>query len=385
MKQLPMTPQLSDLIHLAVGPDVETANLAVFEAISLNNAPLPGKNGTIFENAVVMPITLRQMADSIAGGNHLPLISDHQMMGEPKGRVFAAELTYNQDAATSAGDLELRTLFYLDPTETVLIAKLNSGSLDEVSVSFLSTEFNCSECGWDYFGPELSATALQTRTCDNGHVIGTDGVHAEMVGLSKFVELSLVARGAAYKPKIVGKSASKLQPPSSMRLAAAGVEIDGLICQASLGEDIVTMDTNKLLTDLVEAKTSVAVLTATNGTLSAQVLDGGSKFAASEAKVVELTASLALAEAKPNNEADYQVALTFLGEVLVKLTTAAGEAAPAELPKTVADLKVAIEAKTSKLTAILPVGGVAASADDDSTKVKPAFPRSAFSNRKIGN
>lgn len=382
MKQLPMTPELSALIQGAVGQDVETGNLAVFEAIALNTKPLPGKAGSIFEGATVMPMTLRQMADSIDGGNHLPLISDHQLMGEPKGRVFHAELNYNQQS----GDLELRVLFYLDPTEQVLITKLNAGTLDEVSVSFLPTEMLCSACGWDYFGPESSTDNIAARTCANGHSIGSNGVHAELVGLSKFIEVSLVARGAADNPKIVGKSASKLAPASSMRLAAKGFEIDELVCRAGLGDDVVTIDTNKLIADLMASNTSVATLTVEKSNLGVELSAAQASLTAAQTQVAELTAQVAeltAAAGAPNNEADYQVALSFLGELVTNLSVAAGDEAPAELPKTVADLKAAIEARTTKLTAMLPVGGVAAPAGADE-HAKPALLASAFSNRKIG-
>lgn len=378
MKQLPMTPELSALIKAAVGQDVETTDLAVFECIALNSKPLPGKDGTIFEKATVMPITLRQMADFVLAGNTLPLISDHMLYGAPMGRVFNAELNYNQQA----GDLELRALFYLDSSEKDLITKLNSGVLDEVSVSFLSTEFLCSQCNWDYFGQDSTSENLYSRTCANGHTVGTDGVHAQLVGLSQFVEVSLVARGAADKPKILGKSDSKLLPASSMRLAAKGFEIDSLICQAGLGDNKVTIDTNKLIADLMASNTSVATLTVEKSNLGVQLSAAEAAVTAANAQVAELQTQLAAAQAAPTNEADYQVALTFLGELVTKLSVAAGETAPAELPKTVAELKEAIEGKTSKLTALLPVGGVAAGAgagDDE----KPALRASAFSNRKF--
>src|SRR3546814_9858320 len=70
------------------------------------------------------------------------------------------------------------------------------------------------------------------KTCSNGHTIGEDGVHADLVGLSDFIEVSLVARGAADQPRIVGQSDSKLQPASSMRLAAHADFKDRLIVQA---------------------------------------------------------------------------------------------------------------------------------------------------------
>src|SRR3546814_4370075 len=100
------------------------------------------------------------MADHIKNGGHLTLIADHQLTGEPKGRVFDAELLFN-----NVNDIELRVLFYLDPTERRLIAKLNAGSLDEVSVSFFPTQFLCSECGWDYLGPDSNVSNLMEKTC----------------------------------------------------------------------------------------------------------------------------------------------------------------------------------------------------------------------------
>lgn len=378
MKQLPMTPELTARIKAAVGEDVDTENLAVFEAIALNSKPLPSKNGTIFEQATVMPVTLAQMAASLNDGKHIPLISDHQLSGEPKGRVFAAGLEYAPD-----GSIELRVLFYLDPTEYNLIAKLNSGSLDEVSVQFLSTQFLCSECGWDYFGPEKNVASFNTRTCLNDHTIGTEGVHAQLVGLDTFLELSLVARGAADTPKIIGKSASKLAPATKLRLAASGVEIEGLICRGSAGEEPMTtpvIDFTKLTSDLVAANVNVATLTAGQVSLTAERDDLATRLSASEASVADLTARLAAAEAQPNNEADYQLALAFLADVHTKLATAAGK--EVEAPATVALLQAGILEMTNDLTAILPVGGVSASATQDD---KPALVAAAFTTRKLGS
>ena len=375
-----MTSELSAQIQAAVGEDVDTEHLAVFEAIALNTKPLPGKNGTIFEQATIMPVTLSQMANSLNDGKHLPLISDHQLMGEPKGRVFAAGLEYAPD-----GGIELRVLFYLDPTEYNLIAKLNSGSLDEVSVQFLSSQFLCSECGWDYFGPEAVAANFQTRTCINDHTIGTDGVHAELVGLHTFLELSLVARGAADTPKIIGKSASKLAPATKLRLAASGIEIEGLVCRGTQGEEPVTtpIDFTKLTSDLVAAQVGVATLTAgqvaltaERDTLIAQLADAGTQ-------VIALTAERDAALAAPTNEADYQLALTFLTDVYTKVAVAAGKTDAA--PETVALLQAGILELTSDLTAILPVGGVAAPAAAVQADGKPAVVASAFSTRKLGS
>lgn len=385
MKQLPMTPELSALIKKAVGDDVDTADLAVFETIALNDKPLPGKRGTIFQDAVVEPITLMQMVDKINSGAHLPLIADHELFGAPKGRFFHAGLNIADDGA-----IEMRALFYLDSTEDKLITKLNSGSLDEVSVSFLSTQFLCSECGWDYFAFG-SRENFNAHTCENGHVIGENGVHAKLVGLNQFVELSLVARGAADNPKIVGRSASKLAPETTYRLVANGFEPNDYVVQASLGKESITMDTTKLMTDLVEAKTDVAVLTASVAKSDAKVAELSATVETQTATISTLTADLAAANAKV--PADYDAVkdeaaagITVLQTQLNALLVASGKAKleADKLPGTVAELSAEIETATNGLTAIIPVGGVSnnGSNTDADAGTKLSYNSTAFSVRK---
>jgi len=382
-----MTPELAQLIKDRVGQDVDPTNFAVFEAIALNTKPLTGKDGTLHERAVVAPVTLRQMADHIKNGGHLPLISDHQLSGEPKGRVFDAELVFN-----GVNDIELRVLFYLDPTEGRLIAKLNAGSLDEVSVSFFPTQFLCSECGWDYLGPGAQYDNFFDRTCANGHTIGEDGVHADLIGLSDFIEVSLVARGAADQPRIIGKSDSKLQPASSMRLAAHADFKDRLIVQASRGEDPVSnFDPTALVTELSEAKADVKILKAAKEAADATITTLTSERDSANTKVTELTAQLEtaqadLAKAQTDSKADEAAAaVTFLQSVLSKVLVAAGKEAPKaeDLPSTVADLEKQIKEHTSDLTAILPVGGVSNPTKTGEGDDKPKLVASAYTNRKL--
>lgn len=375
MKQIPITPELSALIKERVDPDIDTSGLAIFEAIALNTKPLTGKNGTIFEKAVIAPVTLRQMADSIRNGNHLPLISDHQLMGEPKGRVFDADLFYGE-----GGDLQLRALFYLDPTEQDLITKLNAGSLDEVSVSFLPTQFLCSDCLWDYLGPEASWENMMSRTCANGHTIGEDGVHANLVGLSEFIELSLVARGAADNAKIVGRSQSKLQPAMFARLQARGFDTESLIVRASKGEHEVSFDTNALITQLTESQASVIDLTRRHAAAEAQVTSLTAERDTAVARVAELETELSTA--KQGSRADEaEAALAFLKDVRAKL--AAAHKNEAQAPETVAELIADIKTMTSDLTAILPTGGVSVELNGSDGEPKRTFVPSAFTNRKL--
>lgn len=385
MKRLQHTPELISLLKKAVGEDVDiTDQFAVFESITLNDKPLPGKRGTMWEGAVATPLTLKQIADHINDGNHIPLVSDHDLSGSPKGRLFHAGLHYGDD-----GEFELRTLFYLDPTEALTASKIDAGSLDEVSISFLPTQYQCSECEFDYLGEEADFENLYTRTCDNGHTIGTDGVHVRMIGLDSLVETSLVARGAADKPKIVGKSASKLRPAVAQRLAAHGFEdVDRLIVRASLGEDKV--DTSKLTADLVEAKTELGVLKASvshietaRDTAVTRVGELEASLGERDTQITELQAELKTAkDASKAEEAD--AAVTFLQDVLTKLHTAKGEDVPADLPATVAELTASIKEKTADLTAILPVGGKgvgATGSDTDNKSRKPALLAGFKTNR----
>jgi len=369
------------MIHKSVGEDVDTSKLAVFETIALNTKPLPGKRGTIFEKAVVTPLTLSQMVDFVnTPGKSLPLISDHDLTGSPKGRFFHAGLSYDED-------LEMRALFYLDDTEADTIAKLNAGSLDEVSVAFLSSAFLCSECGWDYF--EFGDSEhIHSRTCANGHQIGKDGVHADMVGLNQFVELSLVARGAADNPKIVGKSQSKLAPESAYRLAAKGFDTDSLILRASLGkEEEFQMDTAKLMQDYVTSASQVATLSLEKSQLESAKTDLTTKLSAAEADVVRLTGELQTAQAAASTQPDAAVAaerdeaVVLLKEQVNALLVATGKPKLEgdAMPSKVAELKAKITELTDGLTAILPTGGRGTGAGGEGNdKAELAFNPAAF-------
>jgi len=391
MKQLEMTPALEAMIKAAVGQDVDPSGFAVFETIMLNTKPLPGKRGALFEQAVVQPITLKEMVDAINGGNHLPLVADHEMLGAPKGRLFHAALDF-EDAS-----LTMRGLFYLDQTETTLIAKINAGVLDEVSVAFMSREFNCSECGWDYFAPGIDRDHIYARVCANGHQIGVGGVHGEMVGLAQFVETSLVARGAADKPKIVGKSQSKLAPEGIKLLAANGFETDELVVQASLGKKEDTMSdatiaalTAQLTTLSADKGGLTAQLTAATGerdTARTELATARTELTTATATIATLTAerdtALQRPEATVATERDEAVA--FLHEQLDHLMVAKGEKkleGDARF-KTVAELKTKIGELTANLTSILPVGGKSNPSGGDDQKVELSYdPKHAFGVRK---
>jgi len=392
MKQLNMTPALSAMIKQAVGEDVDPSQFAVFETIALNTKPLPGKRGTIFERAVVEPVTLKEMVDSINSGAHLPLIADHELLGAPKGRVFHAGLDVAGD-----GTLEMRSLFYLDPTEAPLIAKLNAGSLDEVSVAFMSKHLNCSACGWDYFGASSTSKNIVDRTCANGHAIGADGVHGEMFGLNQFIEMSLVARGAADKPKIVGKSQARLAPEGLQLLAANGFEMDALVVQASAVKKEDSSMSDAAITALTAQLTS---LSSDKGALTAQLSAAESARETATAEATRLTGAVAERDAtivtltaerdqlaqrpEAGVATERDEAVTFLQEQVNHLLVASGKTKLEgdSLPSKIAELKAKISELTGNLTSILPVGGRANSAAGVGEVALSYKPTDAFAIRK---
>lgn len=373
-----MTPALSAMIKQAVGEDVDTATLAVFESISLNTRPLPGKRGTIFESAEISANTLKLMVDHINAGNHLPLISDHEFSGAPKGRVFHAGLDYGDEG------LELRTLFYLDESETPLISKLNAGSLDEVSVSFLAERLTCSDCGWDYFeGGRMEN--IRERTCGNGHKVGENGTHGKMYGLRQFLELSLVASGAADKPKIVGKSQAKLAPETKELLQASGYDTpDELVLRASVNKDDEDMADSALLTQLSELSTAKGELTVKlsaaeteRDAATTQVTALTTERDELQAKLTSVEAELETAKTANADATELTAAVDTLRAQLNALRVAGGEdkLEGDAFPATVADLTKEIDERTSKLTALIPTGGKSNAAGDDAeqTELKRDF------------
>lgn len=341
-----MTPQLIADIKAAVGDDVDTEGFAVFEVSALNDLPLVGKDGTLFEKAEISLLTLKQMADTINEGHHLPIILNHDMEILPLGRAFKASTYLRQD-----GSAELRLLFYLDATQADMASRIDAGSVDEVSVQFLATQLLCSECGFDYRGEEADWNNVVDRTCNNGHVIGTDGIHLRLVGLQVFTELSLVTRGAAKNPKIIGKSESKLATPLQA-LAARGFEIDKLLLTASKGEN--TVDLDSILTKLADQTTATATITAKLEAVTAERDAAVAERDTAQARVTELEA----APQPEDNEdlaAELEAAKTALIGIYTKLATAAGATEPA--PESIADIQDGIEKFQSKLTALIPAGG----------------------------
>lgn len=222
MRQLKKTPDLERRLRDSVGNDADLTSLAVFETIAINTLPIR-KVGTLFENARMNVSLLRAMSEFVNKEKQVPLQLMHDVSENlPVGRVFASDLV---DAKGVNGEdvTELRHLFYISSATDegkALIAKLDSGTINEVSVGVRSKHIRCSECGFDYMSDEAGIIHILTRTCENEHTIGKDGVYARLDGLDRYFEMSLVSRGAADHA-LIQERRQAVMAKEEMKLAAS--------------------------------------------------------------------------------------------------------------------------------------------------------------------
>lgn len=290
MKNVPITEAIKADIIASVGEEVDFTNLMVFEAAAVTTRPIVKPDWSIFKGAVIAKETLDEAANLLNSGTFVPLHVMHDQGYElPVGRVFKGGVTQNGD-----GSYELRTLFYTDGTEPDLTAKINAGSLEEVSIGLLAKKLKCSGCGFDF---KSSDQALWDRTCENGHTLGMGDhpYHLILDGVDKLMELSLVSKGASTGAKILPQR-QRLLASQFAALAATcnNVEQKTLFASPTLGEEID-------MKELDELKTGLAALT--------------EKVTAQAQTITELTQA----------NTDLTAKLTAQTEAVAKLTTESGE------------------------------------------------------------
>lgn len=377
-KRLDITPKIAAAIARSTDNSVDPNTVAVFETIALNTLPL-NKRGGLFDKARTSEITLRQMADFLnTGTNFVPLHLLHDQ-GEnlPVGRAFAGEVHQNTNGVT-----ELRALFYLPLSESDLITKLDTGVIDEVSVGLKTQHINCSECGWDYLSPEASFENIWTRTCNNGHEIGVDGVHTILNGMDRFLELSLVSLGAANNAKILSRTKSLLGEANyNQQLAASGInpEVTFLFASPTHNPKEASMDMTQLIAELTTAKANDQVKTAelTAAKLATDALTAENTKLKEEVTALKAAAAPAevTAQLKKAQE-DLAAALAYTRAEADRLAVAAGLEKPAA-DADLATLTASIAACRTKLTQEIPTGGAANQANGAPAAASKA-PASAF-------
>jgi len=353
MKQIAKTPDITAKLRASFGPDANIDGLIIYEAVLATNEPIR-KTGGFFQGAVMSPHLLMEMAASL-NSESVPIRMEHVNSGQPFGRVFSAALLN--------GGSELRGLMAVDGTNHPdVTSKLDSGTIDMVSIGISNKHFNCSSCGFDFFADTDEAlTALWTGEDPNGHTIGKNGVHGVLSGLNVFTEVSLVGAGAIKSARVVGPSESRLTPEQQQRLAASaqgGKNVLILSASSPSPDKEIPVDLKEFANSLEAAVTEKVTATV--------------KLAAAEARVAELTAEVASLSAVQADaaklavsEAEVAVAVTALSAEAKLILTACGEA-DAKIPATIAELTALIAEKRTALSAILPKGGASQSADGQS-------------------
>lgn len=329
-KRIEVTAAIKDAIIASVGSEIDFDNIAVFETVAVTSRPI-NKPGSIFHDAVIPRATLEQAAAQLNTGTFVPLHTLHMQGYElPVGRLFKGTVGTSQD-----GFDELHALFYVDPTEKELASKIENGTIEEVSVGLRPEKLVCSGCDFDY-GLKSSEDNLWTRTCDNGHVLGMGGYHLKLEGVKKFMETSLVSKGASDGAKILNQR-KRLLASQFADLAAScnNPEHTTLFASPTLGEEID-------MKEIEELQAGLAALTAKVGEQATQLAAAQETITA---QTEELTALKASAEATKGlaEKSDALIALadgaealatkiTGVEETVAKLSVAPTPAAPASHP-----------------------------------------------------
>lgn len=352
-KAIEATQEMLAQIERVTGTAVAATDIVIFEAAAMNTRPLT-KMGSIFHNARASEETLNEMANALnSGAESVPLHTLHAQGYElPIGKVFQGEVIRLPD-----GEAELRAMFYLPRSEAQMIEKINIGIIDEVSVGVKSKALLCSKCGFDYFEGEAGYEHLFSQTCANGHTVGVDGTHVKLSGLDKWMELSLVSRGAASKPKILGRTKQVMAKETYDRIAADGLPPEAVVLFTASDES------NKEVPMDPELKAALEALTSGLADVKAALTPATPPQTDPEpnAELDALRVELAAANARI---AEFEAAEAAEAE--------AAAAAEAEAAAQAAAAQAAAEAEAANLHSSLPVGGVAASIITDAGK--PATP-----------
>lgn len=195
-KRIPLTDAIKTQIKANTGAD-PVGDVAVFEAVSVTTLPI-NKPGSIFDKGRIQRDVLDAAANYVNGGGNVPLHVMHDQSYElPVGRTFHAEVV----PMGVGGEYELRSLFFIDPSEEKLISKVENSTISEVSVGLKTSKMLCSGCDFDYM---KDSGARWDRICANGHALGMGDFHLKLSGFDRFYEQSLVSVGASVGNKIVG-------------------------------------------------------------------------------------------------------------------------------------------------------------------------------------
>lgn len=377
MKQVQKTPAIIAQLRASYGPSASIDDLAVFKTVLLNSLPLRKSSG-LYKGAISTVEMLAQMAAAV-NAESIPINAIHgeTNVNDVVGRLFAADVEGAQLVGLMAVD---------GKSHPDLVIKLDNGTIDQVSVGVLPSSVQCSSCGFDFLGPDATLDNVWSATCANDHVMGTDGIHANLNGLDLFYELSLVPMGAAQGARIVDPS-SYSEP---LRLAASAKGAKGgtaLAVELSATPKEPTVDITAFTTAITASATENANLTASVTAKAAEIVALTASLATATATITTLEAAAVTAAAGDlaTTKADLVAAQALVASATEHLTgeakkilTACGVTDHSVIPTDIPGITALIDAKRAQFAAAIPINGAAASSTALEAKSAPR-PTGAFS------
>lgn len=349
MKRINRTAEIDEALRRGFGAEADLTNLVVYEVIAANTNPIRKKSG-LYAGARFTPETLLELAN-LTNSESRQLINLHNGEMMPVGRLFQGRMR---------GESFHGLIALNNQTQASIVSDLDSGIIDQVSVSVLPKKLLCSECGWDYFSDAATFENIWDCVCGNGHAIGEGNCHARIVGVDAFIELSLCGMGAVPGARVINPSQSAFSAtsPLGLRLAASNQPLGRLLIQASVEQP---KDTKKM--DLTVAIERIATLSAAEATVKAQLTalqaSTDASIAALTGQVADLTAKLTAAEERAAAAAPATADVATLRAAVEDMTRRALIATGNQEPTLASDVSGLVTQLTdaqAKLTALIPQG-----------------------------
>jgi hypothetical protein len=353
-------------LRSSYGTDASVDNLAVYEVVLGNRLPLR-KTGGLFKDARLASSLLLEMVQKV-NEESIPVQLQHDTSTTPFGRLFSA---------TNYGE-EARGLIAIDQTAHAdLVAKMDNGTIDQVSVGMVNTKLLCSRCGFNYADPKAYEYRYDL-TCDKEHQIGVDGTHVEVSGLDSFFEVSLVGQGAVRGARVIGPSESAFK--DNARLAASSAATGDAIAThltatpAEPDEDdmLNAADFTTQLTSATEgrvrAETNLATVTTERDTARTELATTQAAVTTLTGERDTLATNLTAAEtARDTAVAERDAVLVVLNSEVSAVLTACGkntdEIAAAVKDKDATALLSILQDHRAQFAAVIPAGGASKPAD----------------------
>lgn len=335
-KRIPITDKIKAAItRINAGNAIDFEGIAVYETRTVNTKTLR-KRGGLYEGARIDKSVLEDMVEHLNNSvEGVPMHLMHDTSRLNVGKAFRARIDQRRD-----GDWEVTTQFYVPLEEAKLVARLDTGTVDQVSVGLLAKQVKCSKCDFDW--RQAGMKHFMDLTCKNGHTVGKDGVHVISTGgLEKWFELSMVDSGAANDARIVSAGASKFVDEDDVyRLAANNQNqhetTPALI--ANLGE-IFSEELKEMDEDKVKELIAAALKEQSDDTQTKIDAAVQAAVAPKDAEITELKAKVAELEAAANTD------------TAAKLTETEGKLTAAEAELTKATDFIKDEAKKAQIAA----------------------------------